>query len=238
MKRSIAGVGLVIAAAVVAGCGSGGNDSGPPEGQSRPLGFGTGDRVELFVPDGWDMTNADNLSSESGVADGVTYAILDRASIPKELSDAVAGDDEARARFAGLAQSGAAVTAQFTQLAPCDSVRSLISDEMNGIEFDSLDDVGDGIGESQKLGVSTREVEGTAYRFVQYYSTVPLSSSHCVGLRLQSKLSGDDSGAVDASRDVIKEIAENSTIESTAGAPDSGGTGGENSNSGKSGDGD
>lgn len=215
MKRRFASVALGAAAAVLAGCSSGG--SAPPQGDLRPLGFGVSKRIELFVPEGWQMVNQDDLTSDDPTnpvgANGVTYALLDRSQIPEELSDAVAEDDEARARFTGAALGGAAVVAQFTELTPCDSVQSLLQDRRDAVEFDSLDDLDHGIGENRKLGVAAREADGTEYRYVQYYASVPLTESNCVGVVFESTLRAPDGNTLDDARETVTTIADESAID-------------------------
>ncbi|WP_182346393.1 hypothetical protein [Tomitella gaofuii] len=216
MKRSVAALGGVLAAAVLAGCGSGG-DAPAPDGEYRPLGFGTDKRIEMFVPQGWSMINQnDFLPSDPDEAtgqSGVTYALLDRSRIPEELGGKVAGDHAARSTFAAQAQQGAAITAQFTEITPCDKVESMLKAQREPIDFDSIDDAGSGLGDHRKLGESTREVDGVEYRYVQYYSSIQLSSTHCVGMLLQSTLKAPDDATVDEARRVITEVADNSRID-------------------------
>ena len=216
MKRSAAGFGAVLAAAVLAGCGSSG-DGATPDGDFRPLGFGTSERIEMFVPQGWSMINQNDFlpsdPSEATGQNGVTYVLLDRSRIPEELGKKVRGDDAARAEFSRLAQQGAAVTAQFTELTPCDKVSTMLKEQREPVDFASLEDVDDGLGDQRKLGETSREVDGVQYRYVQYYSSVRLSSSHCVGMLLQSTLRDPDAAAVDAARETITTVADHSTTD-------------------------
>lgn len=215
MRLRFAGAALAVAAAVLAGCSSG--DAAPPQGEMRPLGFGVSQRIELFVPEGWDMVNQDDLTAADPTdplgSNGVTYALLDRSRIPEQLSEAVVEDDEARARFADAALGGAAVVAQFTELTPCDSVRSLLQDRRRSVDFEALDDRDHGLGEDRKLGVAARESDGAQYRYVQYYASVPLTESNCVGVVLESTLRGPDGDTVDAARGVVTDIADQSRVD-------------------------
>ncbi len=213
MKRSAAVVGGALAAAVLAGCGSSG-DGAAPDGDYRPLGFGASERIEMFVPQGWSMINQNDFlpsdPSEATGQSGVTYVLLDRSRIPEELGKKVRGDDAARAEFSRLAQQGAAITAQFTELTPCDKVSEMLKKQRESVDFASLDAVDSGLGDERELGESSREVDGVQYRYVQYYSSIPLSSSHCVGMLLQSTLRDPDDAAVDAARTTITAVADHS----------------------------
>ncbi|QDQ98547.1 hypothetical protein [Tomitella fengzijianii] len=213
MKRSVVAVGGVLAAAVLAGCGSGG-DGSAPDGEYRPLGFGTDKRIEMFVPQGWSMINQNDFvpsdPAEATGQSGVTYALLDRSRIPEELGSKVATDDAAKAEFAAESQQGAAITAQFTEITPCDKVESMLQAQRDAVDFDSIEDADSGLGDHRKLGESTREVDGVQYRYVQYYSSIQLSSTHCVGMLLQSTLKAPDDAAVDEARRTITEVADNS----------------------------
>lgn len=218
LRRAVAGVTAAAAAAVLAGCGSGGGAA--PEGEVRPIGFGTSTRVDFFIPQGWRMVNQNDLATfapdQVSGQNGVTYALLDSSRIPDALVSAVPDDEAARTEFADAAQAGAAVTVQFTELNPCESVQSMLSQQQDTVEFDSREEPDDGIGDHRVLGETTRQVDGTDYRYVQYYASIPLSSTHCVGLLLQSTLRAPDDAAVDAARDTITTVAEHSTTTEAA----------------------
>ena len=211
MKRRIIPA-VALCAAVLAGCGAGGVHE--PAGDLRPIGFGTSTQIEFFVPQGWDMINQNALSrfdpDEVRAQSGVTYAVLDRSRIPAQLSDAVPEDDRARADFSAQAQTGAAVTAQFTELNPCGAVEEMLGEQRAASDKHVYTTPGRGIGEHRALGVADRVVDGVRYRYVQYYASIPLSSSHCVGLLLQSTLRDPDDVAVAQARAVITRIADNS----------------------------